>query len=349
MYTDKITIGVRAYMDDWTEFGTKKTSLISCSQSGGWVLCNEVNGETVNYISFALLSAKTNIYIHTYNSVTLSQMASGYHTFVGTFDGSYARLYIDGILVGTSTEMSETTIKYHDSNGIFVGAEAWDNATIPEDNSINGFFYFTGKMDYVSIENSTLDEAKNVGKNLISETKFTGTNYIALGKNQKYESKISITVRASMSDWSKFSLMSMISCTNAGGWTIEAKEDSILFSAYDDGVGYNRVYSSLKPSEMASGYHTFVGIFNGENLKLYIDNELVGIGTKFSSKKIKYDSANGVFVGAEAWDDTSTPEPDYAQYFKGTISHVSIDNTFVADKNSYIYQDFDVVATAIWN
>ena len=343
MFTDKFTVVVRAYMDDWTKFGTKKTTLISCTERGGWSLSNEIDYNAVNYISFAFMSEKTNSYIHTYSSITFSQMSSGYHTFIGTFDGSYARLYIDGILVGTSANAS-TTIKYDSSNGIFVGAEAEANTVSPY-----GYF-FTGKVDYVSIENSTIDEAKNIGANLITGTNFDGSNYISLGKAYKYKSKIAITIRASMNDWSKFSLMSMISCTNGGGWAIEAKQDVILFAAYDSSSNdYNRAFSSIKTSELKSGYHTFVGIFNGEDLKLYIDDELVANGTKFGSKNIKYYPDNGIFVGAEAGNNTSSPEVDYYQYFKGTISYVSIDNTFVANKNSYIYQDFDVVATAIWN
>ena len=71
---------------------------------------------------------------------------------MATFDGNYARLYIDGRLVGTSAKFSSGKIGYNASNSILVGAEVGSSNTAVGS-------YFNGKISYVSIINSVSNTA----------------------------------------------------------------------------------------------------------------------------------------------------------------------------------------------
>lgn len=361
MFTDKITITVRAYMDDWTEMSKQDMTLFSCTENGGWVISTRNrHDENLNYIVFSVNdvenSSTTCNYRCVYSSMLLSEMASGYHTLMCSFDGSYSRIYIDGVLVGESEKFSYNTIKYSSSNGIFVGAEASYNTTTPDYN----FGTFVGKIDYVSIENSVVTDSgaytypDTYGNNLITPTTFTGSNFITLGRDYMFTDKITITVKASMDNWAEYGTkdMRLISCTEGGGWNFESDYNSgethklIRFVVCDSGVGYKNVTSSIPLVKLSSGYHIFTATFDGNCARIYIDGILAGTSEKFSSGQIGYNASNGVFVGAEAGSNTTTPQ---GRYFKGKIDYVAIENSVLSSTADYIYQDFDVVATAIWN
>ena len=142
MYTDAIYVTVRASMTTWADYQTSSMRLISCTEGGGWNF--EPNGD---YVQFACYDSGVG-YKSCKSSVKWADLTTGYHTFSGSFDGSYARVYIDGILVGTSAKFTSGKIGYHASNGIFVGAEAASTTTTPAGN------YFNGTIDYVTIVNS---------------------------------------------------------------------------------------------------------------------------------------------------------------------------------------------------
>ena len=141
MYTNKITVMARAYMDDWTQY-KNGMRIISCTEGGGWNL--EQGGE---YLQFAIYDSGVGYRVAKSN-ISFANLASGWHTFVATFDGEYARLYIDGIGVGKSAKFSSGKIGYHASNSILVGAEAGSSSS-PVGS------YFKGKISYISIFNSS--------------------------------------------------------------------------------------------------------------------------------------------------------------------------------------------------
>ena len=143
MYTDKLFVSVEAYMDDWTD--TESTRLISCTEGGGWTLIK--NGQ---YLSFQVRDSGANGYKSATYTITSTNLASGWHSLVGSFDGSYARLYIDGKLAASSSRFTSSTISYHASNGIFVGAEAGTSVNAPASDG----YYFNGKMRNVYIANA---------------------------------------------------------------------------------------------------------------------------------------------------------------------------------------------------
>ena len=142
MYTDKITVSLSAYMDDWSEYASESMRLISCTEVGGWNIEN-ISGN----IQVAIYD-----YSYGYKHVTLDKqwasLASGWHTFTFTFDGQVARFYIDNQFEGKSEQFSSGTIGYNGTNGIFIGAEAGTSSTTPVSGS-----YFKGIIKNVIIIN----------------------------------------------------------------------------------------------------------------------------------------------------------------------------------------------------
>ena len=314
MFTSSLTVTVVASMDNWASVGTETRCLICCCESGGWEICCISGG-----IQFWVYDSGVGYKIVT-SSLTLSDITSGYHTFVGTFDGNYAKFSIDGTVVGTSEKFSSGLIGYNATNGIFVGAEAGSNTTTPDGN------YFVGTIDYVSIT--------GVGNgNLIQKTTFTGSNFVALGRSYMFTSSLTVTIVASMDNWASVGTETrcLICCCESGGWEICCISGGIQFWVCDSGVGYKIVTSSLTLSDITSGYHTFVGTFDGNYAKFSIDGTVVGTSEKFSSGLIGYNATNGIFVGAEAGSDTVSP---VGNYFVGTIDYVSIVGPYTSENLS---------------
>ncbi len=152
-HSDKITINLWAYMDDWSKFITGQNAeqrytsmrLISCTHGGGWGI--EANSGTQN-IQFAMYDGGTKVSVQKRQWASL---AAGWHMFTMTFDGTNMRAYVDGKLYGTSPAFTTGKIAYHASNGIFVGTEAGANATTTESSSFN----FKGKIRDVNITHAT--------------------------------------------------------------------------------------------------------------------------------------------------------------------------------------------------
>ena len=138
MYSDKITYALYAYMDNWSQYQSGNMRMISCTQSGGFNI--EPNGSTVRFAVYD--GGKGG-----YNSITTSvqwSSLSGWVHFAMVFDGVHATGYINGQQVGQSAEF-QGNIGYHNSNGIFIGAEAGTNTTKPAGN------YFKGQIRNVHI------------------------------------------------------------------------------------------------------------------------------------------------------------------------------------------------------
>ena len=93
---------------------------------------------------------------------------------------------------------------------------------------------------------------------------------------------------------------------------------------YDAGTGYKTVTTSIKWSSLTAGWHSFDMVFDGTKMTAYIDGSAVGSSANFSSGKIGYNSANSIFVGAEAGTDASAPA---SGYFTGKIANVVITNS----------------------
>ena len=190
----------------------------------------------------------------------------------------------------------------------------------------------------------------SIGRNLINEsTSFNGSStVIKLGRTYMYTDQIYVAVRASMTSWAEYKTgnMRLVSCTEGGGWNFEPNGEYIQFACYDSGVGYKVAKSNIKWADLASGYHTFAGSFDGSYARVYVDGILVGTSEEYTSGKIGYHASNGIFVGAEAGSNTTTPVDGY---FKGTIDYVTIVNSATLTKpSSFTFPAYNSAATAQW-
>jgi hypothetical protein len=129
--------------DNWNA-GTSSSykCALSCTQGGGYSH-NIWNGTFYSYIyaggKYLIPSASVSNF-------------GGWHHFVTTFDGRYAKLYIDGSLASTDDHGSANQTMTYASNSIFVGAEA-SSGTSPEG------FYWQGKIATTAIYNKALSAA----------------------------------------------------------------------------------------------------------------------------------------------------------------------------------------------
>ena len=130
MPSDEITVNIWGYMDDWSQY---RNSIFSCIESGGYAI-QKSGSNLVFYIG-------TGISGNTYITFTLSvsSLDSGWHMFSFTYDGLTACFYINGILKQKIDKYTtKTPLFYHSSNGLFVGAEAGSNQTVPAEKAFSG-------------------------------------------------------------------------------------------------------------------------------------------------------------------------------------------------------------------
>jgi hypothetical protein len=138
--TPAITIEQWLNADNWNA-GTSAAykCALSCTQVGGY----SHNIWSGNFYSYIYAGGKYLI-----PSASVSDF-SGWHHFVTTFDGRYAKLFIDGNLANTDDYGSANKIISYASNSIFLGAEA-GASTSPEG------YYWQGKIGNTSIYNKAL-------------------------------------------------------------------------------------------------------------------------------------------------------------------------------------------------
>jgi hypothetical protein len=130
--------------DNWNAgTSTNYICALSCTQGGGYSH-NIWNGTFYSYIyaggKYLIPSASVSNF-------------GGWHHFVTTFDGRYAKLYIDGNLANTDDYGSANKTMTYASNSIFLGAEA-GASTSPEG------YYWQGKIANTAIYNKALSDAE---------------------------------------------------------------------------------------------------------------------------------------------------------------------------------------------
>lgn len=128
MITDAISVSVHAYMTSWTNYSAGR--LASCTEGGGW---NFENGN--GYLRFPVYAQG---YALPTDTVPLSAYTSGWHHFVGTFNGKSKKacFYRDGQFIA-SASTTGTAITYA-NNSVFLGGEAAANQTTPSGGDFNG-------------------------------------------------------------------------------------------------------------------------------------------------------------------------------------------------------------------
>ena len=153
-----------------------------------------------------------------------------------------------------------------------------------------------------------------------------GSSYIRAGKPAKVKDQITVACWAYMADWGTFEAR-LLSCTEGGGWNFEPcfpPGGGRMNFAMGTGASSNTYKSASGTTVLStlSGWHHFAGTYDGFKTKIYIDGVLEGTNNAYTTKTpIFYSSSNGIFVGAEAGTNETTP---VGQYFNNPISDVRI-------------------------
>ncbi len=129
MYFNKQSIHFSAYMSNWANYARA----ISCTETGGWNL-----ESTSSAMSFACYDSGSGYKNAIYNAAP-STLSAGWHDFDLIFNGTNAKLYIDGSLKGTSANYSSGKIGYNAANSIFLGGEATSSGTAASSAFFNGY------------------------------------------------------------------------------------------------------------------------------------------------------------------------------------------------------------------
>lgn len=335
MYTDRITVMARAYMDDWTQY-KNGMRIISCTEGGGWNL--EQGGD---YLQFAIYDSGVGYKVAKSN-ISFANLASGWHTFVANFDGEYARLYIDGIGVGKSEKFSSGKIGYHASNSILVGAEAGSSSS-PVGS------YFKGKISYVSIFNSS----NYYTKDTISSAKCPAYNTVAVA--HWTPNTYSITFQADGASiyekyWN-YAGSTGYTSSNAGSYSKYTLADSRKSPTYANAV-YDSTLSVYTPIPQRLGY-TFVGWYSSTSGGVKVadaNGSLVASATGFTGAIKQWQNANNITLYAQwsvnkyaveyAMNGGTKGSTSPSTYTFGTTTTIS-DPT----RNGYTFTGWSVVAT----
>ncbi len=131
---ERITVEFWANFQDLEK---ESFSVLSCNENGGWSF--KKDGSEFFFDIYPLnesQSVKPGFDVH---SLTTSQ----WHHIAGTYDGSEANLYLDGVLMDSI--QASGNIKYYYSNSLIIGGEA-SYGDIPSSN-----LYFNGMIDEVRI------------------------------------------------------------------------------------------------------------------------------------------------------------------------------------------------------
>lgn len=131
----------------WVQFTNlthASSALISKSENGGWALrVDTVAGVASGQKSLQFLAYRSGV--PTYAGFPVSSLSANvpYHV-VGTYDGRYTRLFIDGILVALKDSTTTAPISYNSNNSLIIGAEAGPLTTPTGE-------YLPGTLDDVSV------------------------------------------------------------------------------------------------------------------------------------------------------------------------------------------------------
>ncbi len=156
------------------------------------------------------------------------------------------------------------------------------------------------------------------------EVTFNGTStHYDLGREYMYEDAITINLWAYMDNWADYANgMRLFSCTQGGGLNMEGST-SITFAGYDKGIGYKNAKASQGWSGLASGWHMVTYVFDGINVRGYIDGQLVATSANYASGQLGYHATNHLLIGAEAYNGAGLIESN-PRYFKGKIKNFGI-------------------------
>ncbi|WP_310550333.1 fibronectin type III domain-containing protein [Paenibacillus glufosinatiresistens] len=125
------TIQISAYSSNWSSI-TYDTRLLSTAEASGYdFTVNSVPG----YLNFYLYSGGA----YHGNGILLSSLNRGWHTFTGTFDGRYQKLYVDGILKDTNDYGSSENVITYSNTLLILGGEPTPTGLYTGMSTFNGY------------------------------------------------------------------------------------------------------------------------------------------------------------------------------------------------------------------
>ena len=126
--------------------------MMSCTNGGGW----NITYLPENYIKLEIMLSGDGDYRIFKYTTTASDLASGWHMFSFTYDGSVVRLYLDGQCVLTSDVGSGKTITRDIySKPIVIGGEC---AYSSDSSAISDGYYFNGKLKGALVDNVAMSD-----------------------------------------------------------------------------------------------------------------------------------------------------------------------------------------------
>ncbi len=168
------------------------------------------------------------------------------------------------------------------------------------------------------------------------EVIFDGATHYDLGREYMYEDAITINLWAHMENWADYNGMRIFSCTQTGGLNMEGTTN-ITFAGYDKAVGYKNAKANFGWGDLGTGWHMITYVFDGMNVRGYIDGKQVAISDGYVSGKIGYHTTNHLLIGAEAYNSAGAIESN-PRYFKGKIKNFGIVPTAIsADEVALLY------------
>lgn len=166
-----------------------------------------------------------------------------------------------------------------------------------------------------------------------SSSVFNGSNsYIACGRGGMVRDEITLSLWAYSDDWSRYtSNECMLSCTEGGGWSVAKNTNGNLTIYMGTGTSSNSyIVVGYALTNMKTGWNYIVSTYDGLSSKLYVNGVMVTSKTQYSTKTpIYYHSSNGIFIGAEASGNQTTPIS--GDKFPGYLSDLRIYATALSD------------------
>ncbi len=266
--TGAITLEAWLNVNSWTGI----PGIVGNTEFGGY----EFDIETVGGVPQIHFWVKRN---GNYADVYFSQttFGTGWHHVAGTFDGRYAKIYLDGVLKATNDAGAVYPIQYTYQNSLIIGAEAGSGAD-PYGN------YYNGSVDEVRIWNiarpiDSIQAAMN--RQLIG-------NEIGLAGYWKFDEGASTT--------------SYDATSNLNNGTLVSDPEWILFDGgktwYTLGAtGFSDGQATSVSMAIASDGTPYVGYCDGAN------------GSK--ATVMKYNGANWVAVGIKAFSSGVASEINF--------------------------------------
>lgn len=149
-----LTVEVWAKSSQWHRT-TGDNTIISCTQGGGYAIFVQATTGRLMFVAHANGTFQVAFWAVPGNLVN-----DRWHHLAGTWDGTTARLYVDGVLRGSSAALSTARdIAYgNNSNQLFLGAESAGTGSVPESNR-----YFVGQIDEIRIWNYARSASEIVG------------------------------------------------------------------------------------------------------------------------------------------------------------------------------------------